>query len=329
MFHGDKTVLLPASYLHASLRASNGLYNKDVSEGAVAGLLVGSRFRRNKKDGDFVDTAICYPLDAGSDKRRNMLTTMLGNGCHPGGPKPGICINDTCLATRAQECACNYKDVPAHMAGEFFAKYLKTAPKIVRQDKRISWPSRFSCWYDNDHLSDMIVASNSFWKERTRWTHKNESEYPGWTECAVTMNMRDKAMVDAIVVQLPVRQDHYTSLCEYGKDVQNDVLKELQLMFEYGFQHIPVVFLEQVRGMSDHTECNLVWNGRDCEDGYRKEIFAQEFNFTDGSCLAIPDGCKDVYFFPVSNTASTCHISSDVCIQQENISPHHASLAKS
>jgi len=331
MFHKFQGSLLPASYLHASMRAPNAIYNYDVNFTTVAGLLVGSRFSRNwsmnhhSSGEDVVETRACYPLDAGSNKRRKMLTTKNGGGCHPGGPRQhGICINSTCLATYSDDCACNHKDVPGHAVGAFFADWLQTTANNIGGDKKIGFPSRYSCWYDSDHFSELVGASNSLWKERKRWTHRHDSQYPGWNECAVTMNMKNDATNDAIVVQLPIQLKQDSSLCDYGTQIQADVLKELHLMHEFGFRDIPVVFLEQSRGMMNKVECDQLWNGTRCSDGYRKNIFAQTFNFSDGSRLAVPGGCKDVYFFPPNKTnRGMCQVHSAMCKKYNETSPYY------
>ena len=60
-----------------------------------------------------------------------------------------------------------------------------------------------------------------------------------------------------------------------------------------------------------------MWNDTDCQNGFRKELFAQECTFQDGSCLAIPPNCQDVYYFPYNNVTRTCNVSSDVCRQEK------------
>ena len=57
--------------------------------------------------------------------------------------------------------------------------------------------------------------------------------------------------------------------------------------------------------MKDAEECLQYWGGTNCLDGYRKEFFAQSFVFDDGSCLAIPPGFEDVYYFPAVKTGNT------------------------
>lgn len=96
------------------------------------------------------------------------------------------------------------------------------------------------------------------------------------------------------------------------------------LRLRYGDK--PVLLLEETQGMSDQenfnkedhqnnnqhddgadadegtgrkrSECQRMWGGTECGDGYRKYFVAQPLHFVDGSCLAVPDGCQDVYFFP-------------------------------
>lgn len=125
----------------------------------------------------------------------------------------------------------------------------------------------------------------------------------GWTECTATLNVRDKEVADAIFLKLPPVVHRNVSLCEMGLD--EDHQKSLQRMHDNGYGSLPVLFLKETRGM-DSSECNRFWGGQDCEDGYRKEFFAQEWNFTSGACLARPLGCSETYYFPVDSTTGLC-----------------------
>lgn len=93
--HVYNTTYLPASFLHASLRASNGLIvNNDG--GPIAGFIVGSRFRLNNKGHarddvrvDSVDTPACYAADAATFRRNALTAESSGAKCHPRSP-PGV-----------------------------------------------------------------------------------------------------------------------------------------------------------------------------------------------------------------------------------------------
>ena len=316
----QETPLLPASFVHASLRASNFMY--PATQQTSAGILIGSKFSMNGGRNDeenldaLVHSSVCYPSDAGSNKR--MALFKGGTGCHPKGIS-GLCLNNTCLTTRKQNCACDSHDVPGEKVGPFIAEWLKWA------GGKQHGLDRFMCWYQSNRLglSETIAASNSLWLERSRWClRERDMQYMGWTECPSTSNMRVKNLVDAIVVRLPVATVHNMSLCDYEENVVDGVQTALAQMKSLGYtDRKPVVFLEQVKGMMNQQECNDFWNGVECNDGYRKEIFSQEFNFRDGSCLAIPEGCKDVYHFAVDN--ATCIVSSEACREAERDSPYH------
>ena len=149
------------------------------------------------------------------------------------------------------------------------------------------------------------------------------SKYRGYTECLVTNNMRNRDVIDAIIIRLPITDKHNSSLCDYHANTQAAVQQSLAGLDGSIVKNLPVVFLEQARGMTNQSECDAVWGGKDCMNGYRKEIFAQSYDFEDGSCLAVPDGCRDVYFFPADKNG-TCMISSEDCQQMEPLSPYYS-----
>eukprot|EP00544_Gedaniella_sp_CCMP2646_P006232 CAMPEP_0202503014 /NCGR_PEP_ID=MMETSP1361-20130828/40655_1 /ASSEMBLY_ACC=CAM_ASM_000849 /TAXON_ID=210615 /ORGANISM="Staurosira complex sp., Strain CCMP2646" /LENGTH=363 /DNA_ID=CAMNT_0049136149 /DNA_START=79 /DNA_END=1167 /DNA_ORIENTATION=+ len=301
------TPLVPASFLHASIRASNSLFLKHKVVNAA--VLVGSRFRNNHcfasknrhhEGRDLVSAPVCYPVDAGSNDRINMLTYN-GTDCHKNGPKDGICIGNNCLSSRANNCACN---LAGRHVGNFLARFL-AAQATSENETKVKFLSPYSCWYENtpEGMTETIAASNTIWMERKRWSTLVDDKYRGWTECPVTTNIRNEKLSDAMLVTLPISTSHQHSLCNHKEDIHNDVNIMLMRMHQHGYKNLPVVFLGQAKGMLNQTECNLMWDGTYCDDGYRKEIFAQSFHFSAGSCLAVPKGCKDVYFFP------TCDIS--------------------
>jgi hypothetical protein len=88
---------------------------------------------------------------------------------------------------------------------------------------------------------------------------------------------------------------------------------------------LPVIFLTYTQGMNNE-DCNQYWNGHDCLNGFQKVLFAQEFTFGDGSCLAIPKGCRNVYYFPYNNTTETCEVTPDICLKMEKPTKAHSLL---
>jgi hypothetical protein len=63
--------------------------------------------------------------------------------------------------------------------------------------------------------------------------------------------------------------------------------------------------MKETKGMSNQTECDRVWKGVDCHNGYRKEFFSQTMEFLDGACIGVPTGCEDSFYFP-ANTNVSC-----------------------
>lgn len=325
---GNATALLPASFVHASMRAPNCLF--DLPHGqVVAALLVGSHYDKNTVYSveHVVESPVCYPLDAGSNRRMGMLQQDHGRGCRIDGiaASKGMCMNGTCLFEPKTNCACQYEQVPPAQFGAFFSKWLQVVPRVKKQGELTGRTDLYSCWFDNslDNMRNMITASNSYWFAQTGWSIKTDRDYRGWTECPVTSNIKtDMNVIDAIVVQLPIG---ITSLCGLEKRDEDNVLYQLNVFHERGYANLPIVLLQQTNGMNQ-TECNQVWNGKRCRQGYRKEIFSQTYEFNDGSCLAIPSGCNDVYYFPVDNTTKTCIVTSAGCKEFERNSVFHSKV---
>lgn len=66
---------------------------------------------QHRQGENVVSAPVCYPVDAGSNKRVTMLTKKR-TGCHEDGPRDGMCIDKKCLFTPENECGCNFLDVP-------------------------------------------------------------------------------------------------------------------------------------------------------------------------------------------------------------------------
>merc|ERR1711937_324163 len=86
--------------------------------------------------------------------------------------------------------------------------------------------------------------------------------------------------------------DGQASLCFLNKRaiaaIEEDLLKAMQL--DGGaLAGKPVIIMEQVQGALTDDECQTWWEGADCEEGFRKKFFAQNFKFESGNCLLIHD----------------------------------------
>ena len=99
---GPKPLLVPASYMHASMKAPNLMYGFSFS----VGILVGSRLSINNKNNDnghsnniLVNMTVCYSGDAGTIRRRassgesTILLSSHGQGCR--NIVPGL-MNNKC-----------------------------------------------------------------------------------------------------------------------------------------------------------------------------------------------------------------------------------------
>jgi len=322
----SKLLLVPASYVHASMKAPNPMYGGSFS----VGILAGSRLdinNKNTKNGhsnnNLVNMTVCYPGDAGTFSRpalsgeATVLQSSHGQGCH--NTRQRFCdAEQKCLMN--EKCRCTDSSVVPNF-GDHLSNVLKTGILEYKQLKleRLTF---YACWYETpDRLAELVGASNTLFAERHQWsTETNVRTYEGYTECPVTTNIHKLEAIDAVVVQLPIMEIHYNGtmrgLCDLsnggdfsswrGTDKGRGELVQLLREMHDRFGPLPVLFLSQTRGIADQEECDRVWGrGTDCGDGYRKEFTAQTYRFSNGSCLAKPAGCPDVYFFPVCSNSSS------------------------
>lgn len=305
---------LPASLLHASLRPSNSMF--PFGDRPSCGYVVGTKLKlnwsmkqfqkgANGNDDAFVSTPVVFPTDCGSEVR-NSLTIPEGYGCHI--RQAYVCINKTsCLTYRNMNCACDYESVPGRLYGEYMVKWCDRAN--CPSYHRLAGTSA-SCWYPNSTrgMEEMRAATNSLWLERRRWSSVGQDEfYRGWTELPASSNIRDKTMMDAIIVKIPVTKSSLESL---DRRAIRSVQSCLKKMFDLRYDNLPVIIMRETKGLNQ-TECNRVWEGKYCNDGYRKEIFSQSFNFSDGSCLYKHDECDEVYYYPMDNRTGSCSVFSN------------------
>ena len=77
-----------------------------------------------------------------------------------------------------------------------------------------------------------------------------------------------------------------------------DLETSLNTVYQNGngaYDDFPVVVMEQTSGMLDE-DCATYWGGDNCDDGYRKGIFSQNFNFPSGACL-MPGDDGEVHYY--------------------------------
>jgi len=273
---------LPASYLHASLHAPNAIYYDAENLGFT--ILIGRKYKRNWAMKDFqtnnasVDCITYYPSDAGSVTRGVLEDPPV---CIEQRTVP-VCVNDTCLATNRS--ACGECQVPGNMTGWMLGEYKpnRTRGKLIYQT------FMHVCWYQD--LKELVAASNSMWAERKSWFRFGKSNdaamrYQGWTECTATLNIRDRAMADAIVIAVGTPMRGGPSLCEHA--TVDSMQPRLQLAHDRGYAaSLPVLLYRETK------ECDDV----DCK--WQKEFISQEYNFSNGACLRRHPACNEVYYLP-------------------------------
>ena len=84
------------------------------------------------------------------------------------------------------------------------------------------------------------------------------------------------------------------SICDYF--AMHILEARLNLAFEMGYGDKPVLMYSEGKGMNN-ADCQRFWNGIDCDNGYRREFFVQDFNFSNGACIYRPPNCSEAYYF--------------------------------
>jgi hypothetical protein len=251
-------------------------------------VLVGTKYKQNWAMKEFqrngtVDCPNYYPIDAAT-VGRGVLEDPNGTFCRPE-QTGACCVNGTCLARN--DSACGECTIPGSMFGDHLANF------AIQTNTKLKAPYSISCWYPNSRLGleNMVAASNSLWRQRHRWNYLGVDRlYPGYTECPVTKNIQDPAMIDCLVVPL------FSSIEHTDPNVCSDedrfaMQRRLRRAYHSKYGALPILFYREIKGMPK-AECERLWGGIDCEDGYRKDFFAQEFVFDDGSCVHRPLGCE-------------------------------------
>ena len=331
-FH--RVQLVSASFLHASMRAPNSVFHDRRGEWkyAIPALMVGSKFRRHRdhiiiddnktEDQPFVDCVLYYPANGGTQELG--LTgggvDVNGKGCHRDDMKKLCFQNNSCSELYNIDCSCDSTKVPPNMIGDHFTELFSN----LANDTYVgNFYERTVCSYPGTEqgLNDMIAASNSLWMQRHGWCrfdeqicHTSETMYRGHTECLASKNILNVEMVDGIVIQMPHRSfKRQDTLEQFHPYVHDWLLERLQEFDDWGYKELPIVFMEEIKGMSPEA-CQRYWGGVDCQVGYRKEVYTQAFNFSNGACIASPPGCNEVYYFPAVNGTcvpilqnKTCH----------------------
>lgn len=292
---------LPAVYLHASLRMPKAIFEESPDNSFA--LLVGTKYAKNTAfkaaqgtRGGVVDCENYYPTDAGTILR-GVLEQPGATFCRSGRLTPS-CVNGQCL-TAESDSACGQCLIPGAKFGDHMGRWSES------NNEKIGGLTYRSCWYDKSRegLKEMIAASNSLWVERHRWHDRERFTYDGWAECPVTKNIQQNEMVDAIAIPLyRMGETSDPSLCEYSN--HDFIYQRLKLAYEKGYGELPILFYRETPGMKKASDCERMWGGTNCENGYAKHFFSQEYRFGNGACIHRPAGCNETYYFPPANTST-------------------------
>jgi hypothetical protein len=330
--------LISASFLHASMQAPNSIFHEREGEWdyAIPALMIGSKFKRDHivvtnetMEQPFVDCALFYPGNAGS-MQLGMTAGSVdanGKGCHRDDMKKLCFKNNSCSELYNSDCSCNSSKVPPHMMGDHFAELFSNLAKDTYFG---NFFSRTVCSYPGTEqgLKDMIVASNSLWRRRHGWCRfdaqeceTSERKYRGHTECMASKNIMNVEMVDGILIQMPPKIfETQVPLEQFYPHLFHFLLRKLQELHDWGYKELPIVFMEEIKGMPPEA-CRRYWGGVDCQVGYRKEVYTQAFNFSNGACIASPPGCNEVYYFPPDKHTGKCipMLHNRTCITEKDI----------
>jgi hypothetical protein len=336
-FRGVK--LVSASFLHASMRAPNSVYHELGGQWnyAIPALMIGSKFRRDHMiitnetmEHPFVDCALYYPANAGTTQLGMTAGSVDANGkggCHRDDMEKLCFKNNTCSELYNIDCSCDSSKVPPHMIGDHFAELFSN---IAEDASFGQFFARTVCSYPGTEqgLKDMIAASNSLWKQRNGWCLFEEQEceiselkYRGHTECMASKNIMNVEMADGIIIQIPPRIfERQVDLERLYPNFYETMLKRLKELYDWGYKDLPIVFMEEIKGMSPEA-CQRYWGGENCRDGYRKEVYTQAFYFSNGACIASPPGCNEVYYFPPDKHTGTCIpiLQNKTCLAEKGI----------
>lgn len=281
---------LPSTYLHSSIRASGAIYQEDPIDTFT--ILVGTKFANNTSLERFqsngtqsVGCDYIFPTDGTSIERGSIL----GYDFCSEKRLFDVCVDGECLANGPKSCGGCKVDPKSY--GDLVARWAET---VLNATLYVPW--HVACYYNSFH--EAIVASNSMWKERSRWfIEENPLSYFGHTECGSSIRIGEIDMADAIVFPLHRTDSRMPqSVCNYPdhRVLERSLIKA----YNAGYGDLPVLWYRESLGVGDIEECSLLFQGNGCEDSWKKEFFSQEFKFGNHSCVARPPGCDDAYFFP-------------------------------
>jgi len=283
------------------------------------------------KDNVYTPTLYFSDSNALDEKARNGKDNF-GRGCHAsqnfGCTGQGAdlkCI--TWSGKGTDDCKCDYDGInPRDYGGQTAASLDPNknpqmsgfwgAPTCGQGSKQPIFQQDYSsCWFEDAALKDdaslLVDAQNSMWSSTlvdayswwnrrlpsTTWTGEG---YWGWNEAVATGNIDTDAvnMADAIGIVLPAMSGvDNPSLCYLTKWAVDLLENDLLTYWNKGYGHLPVVIMSQVAGTIPQEFCDNYWGGTDCDAGFKKDIFAQNFIFpTGGNCLNTYN--DHVYFYP-------------------------------
>ena len=160
---------------------------------------------------------------------------------------------------------CVYEDLGKPLDG-------KLQPMYYGQDMS-------ACWIPEDEKWQTIFdMQNSLYDKRHKWWNgavgggwepNSHGPYPGWNEVAFDYKIdlqENKGKLEALVVVLP---DGLESLCDFDKDVAQEVDEALKMYWNDGYGDLPVLIMKNTK-----------------EGGkFVKETFVQAFTFENGNCI--------------------------------------------
>lgn len=301
---------VPATFIHASMQASNPSFRGWpeegegwVEEGPRIFYLIGSKFEPEAPptvsyhdDQKVVDCRAYYPYDAGSgDRNHHIKDNPLGTSCSK---SQNMELQD--LYNTTNGCSCNYNLLP----GKKFAEYFIKNPSLIFH--------RSLCWYpgSDEGIRNLIDASNSLFHNRRRLFGRKSvppGKYWGWTECSGSPNIQEPSMIDALIISLPLTSKRSNFDNSYFEDLDEKMTEKLKMILNrFVHLNLPVLLLQEKKG-DDSKDCHLLWGGLNCKESFSKRFMSKELEFEDGSCLARVTGDEEVRFYPTGSSNCTVY----------------------
>jgi len=232
-----------------------------------------------------------FPTDANSVDGRDWQNGggFPGQGCHGFQEYMKVDDSGTLVTYDSIACKCDYDDFNTNDFGDYIVntlneKYGTLQPARMGQDFSACWIT------EEDPLHLVFEIQNSIYNKRNSWWNGaigGEADpisgwefYQGWNEVAFDGKIDHRETIDKLEALVVVIPDGFNSLCDFDKDIAQEVDDVLFQYWTDGYGTLPVVILK-----------NTKVHGK-----YTKNTFRQTFYFAHGNCI-VDGGDGNNYYF--------------------------------